>query len=196
MTFNHEPLKYKPVAFEMTDPYGESRDHRIAFTDTSGVATARFKIPWGDLNPEALFGNWSITGTVDIATLIFATDTVYFRFGYTISISSIRANPESLHKGETMTIYVEVQSISMTSENAYITIVACDELSVPIGSAFVYITVNPEDGIMIGNTITIPPWAFVGTGTIYVNVFDKAPSLGGMPYCPERTSTFTILKTP
>ena len=196
VTFNHELVKYKLVTFEMIDPHGESRDYRKAITDTDGIATARFKISWEDLNAEALFGNWSITGAVDIASLIVATDTVYFRFGYIISIRGITVNPESLHKGETMTIYIEVQSISMTGKDVFLTIVACDELNVPIDIAFASTTVNPEDSITIDYTVTIPSWAFVGSGTIYVDAFDKAPSLGGIPYCPERTATFTILKTP
>lgn len=196
VTISSKPVKCKSVTFEMIDLHGESCGYRIAFTDADGIATACFETPWEDLNVEVLFGNWSITGTVGIAAQTVVTDIVYFRFSYIIDIRSITVSPDALTKGETMAINIEIQSISATSKYVFLTITACDELSVPIDSASMYITVNSEDSIMIDYTMAIPSWAFVGTGTIYVNVFTDAPTAGGTPYCPERTAKFIILNTP
>jgi hypothetical protein len=44
--------------------------------------------------------------------------------------------------------------------------------------------------------MTIPKWAFVGTATVYANLFNNYPYIGGVPYCPEDPAEFTILKTP
>ena len=195
VTYNDEPVEYKPVGFEMIRPDGTSVDYRVAFTNASGIAKVCFRIPWEGHDAELLFGNWSIVGTVDVAGTI-VTDTVKFRFGYIIDIVGITVTPDTLYKLDTMTIDVDLQSISMIGYNVFLTMVACDECGVPIGVATDAFTVAPEDGMSLGNTITIPSWAFVGLGTIYVNVFTAPPSAGGVPYCPEDTALFTILKTP
>jgi len=196
VTYNDEPVEYKPVAFEIIDKTGASRDYRVAYTDASGIATTSFRIPWEGSNAELMFGNWSIVGTVSISEEM-RTDTCYFKFGYIVSIRDITVIGSPLKKGETMTIDVDLKSISMSSKDVILTIVACDECGVPIGLAAGAFTVRPEDGVAAGYTITIPPWAFVGNGMIYVNVFTDYPSAGGVPYCPERFAPFgfIILKT-
>jgi len=195
VTYNEEPVEYKPVGFEIIDPDGVSQGYRVSYTDANGMACVSFRIPWEGSNAEDLFGDWSIVGTVDVAGEN-VTDTVMFRFGYILEIRGITVTGSPLHKGETMTIDLDIKSISMSSKNTFLTIVAYDECGVPIGLATATFTVDPEDGIAPGYTITIPSWAFVGTGTIYVNLFTAPPSLGGVPYCPEETTSFTILKTP
>jgi hypothetical protein len=194
VTYNEEPVEYKPVAFEMIMPNGVAADYRTAFTDANGTATTSFRVPWEGSNAEALFGDWSITGSVSISE-VTVMDTCYFRFGYIVSIRDITVTGSPLKKGQTITIDVDLQSISMTSKDTFLTIVACDECGVPIGLAGGSFTVDPEDGIAMGYTITIPSWAFVGTGKIYVNVFTGIPQYGGVPYCPERFAPFIILKT-
>jgi len=195
VTYNDEPVEYKPVAFEMNDPNGVARDFRVAFTDSSGVATVSFRIPWEGSGAEDLFGNWYIYGDVSISEET-VQDVVAFRFGYIVSIRSIAVAPSSLHKLDTMTVDVDLQSISMNSRTVFLTLVACDECNVPIGLATATFTVDPEDGVSLGHTITIPSWAFVGTGMIYVNVFTIQPYFGGVPYCPEDSAIFIVLNTP
>jgi len=194
VTYNDEPVEYKPVAFEMIMPNGVAADYRTDFTDASGIATTTFRIPWEGSNAELLFGNWSIVGTVSISE-VTVMDTVKFKFGYIVSIGSTAVDGSPLHKGAFMTIDVKLNSISMSSHNVFLTIMACDTCGVPIGIAGGNFVVAPEDGLASGYTITIPSWAFVGTGTIYINVFTGIPQYGGVPYCPEGTAVFIVLKT-
>jgi hypothetical protein len=195
VTYNDEPVEYKPVIFEVVDPLGAGRDFRTAFTGAGGIATTSFRIPWQGSGAESMFGNWSIVGVVSISEQI-VSDIVKFKFGYILSIRGITVDPMSLHKGETMTIDVDIASISMTPHYTVLTITACDECGVPIGLAYALFTVDPEDGISAGQTITIPPWAYVGMGTIYVNLLTNWPQYSGVPYCPEETTPFIVLKTP
>jgi len=195
VTYNDEPVEYKPVSFEKIDPHGIPREFRVAFTNASGIAMVCFRIPWEGSSAEDLFGNWTIFASVDVAQVV-VTDSVIFEFGYIISIRDITVTGSPLYKGDTMTIDVDLKSISMVAHDVLLTIVACDECGVPIGLTADFITVAAYDGWSAGHTITIPSWAFVGTGTIYVNVFTDYPSLGGVPYCPEQTAIFTILATP
>jgi len=196
VTYNDEPVEYKPVVFEVIDNNGAGVDFRTAFTDANGIAKVCFRIPWQGSNAESEFGDWSITGVVDISQ-VKVTDTVKFRFGYILSIRGITVNGSPLHKGEFLTLDVDIASISMTSHDAILTMTACDEAGVPIGLAYAMITVAPEDGMFaMAGSITIPTWAYVGTGTIYVDLLTAWPQYGGVPYCPEKTALFIILKTP
>jgi hypothetical protein len=197
VTYNGEPVEYKPVGFEIVDPHGVSRDFRVAFTNDQGLACITFRIPWEGSNAENLFGVWSITGTVDIAE-VTVTDTVKFKFGYLLNTTSITVAPSAgQYKLGYLTIDVEIENIAFSSKDALLTIVACDVVGVPIGIAKGPITVDPEGTQpFVGFTIQIPKWAFVGTGTIYVNLFTNYPTLGGVPYCPEATASFIVLKTP
>lgn len=53
-------------------------------------------------------------------------------------------------------------------------------------------------------SISIPEWASLGTGTVYVNAYTDWPGYGfygdhpknGTPYCPEKNATFEIINSP
>jgi len=195
VTYNEEPVEHKPVAFQMINPFGYAADFRTAFTDASGIATTAFRIPWENCEAEQDFGDWCIVATTDIAEVV-VMDKVCFRYGWIVSIRDIIVTGSPLYKGEFLTIDVDLKSISMTSKHVLLTIVACDECGVPIGWAGGGFDVDPEDGVAVGYMITIPRWAFVGTGHLYVNVFTTWPNSGGVPMCREGTTIFIILKTP
>jgi hypothetical protein len=201
LTYNEEPVEYKPNAFEMIDPNGVSRDYRVAFTGPDGIATVTFRIPWEGSNAKDLFGVWTIISTADIAGVI-VTDIVKFKFGYLLFFNSVTVSYTApLKKGEYMTIDVDIESISFTSHDARLTIVACDAAGVPIGLAdgvlLGWIAVDSEgSNVFSGFTVTIPTWAFVGTGHIYANLFTDFPHNGGVAYCPEDgTAIFILSKT-
>ena len=197
VTYNDEPVEYTPVAFEVKDPNGTTRVTRTAFTDASGIAVTEFRIPWEGSGAEATFGDWQIWGIVDVSE-IAVEDLCQFRFGYIVSTRDIivtTPRPEGVKKCESIGVQVDIKSISFTSKDVYLAIVLYDECGVPIGIATADITVDPEDGLTSTYTIHIPTWAFVGTGTIYVNIFSEKPIALGTPMCPERSATFTILKS-
>jgi len=189
VTYNGAPVEYKPVEFVIMDNNGDERDSRTAFTNASGIATVCFRIPWQGSDAENYFGNWSIYGTVDISQ-VQVSDTVKFRFGYILFIETITVTPGSLSKGDTMTIDVTIGSIAMKDYDAFLQISAHDNCNVPIGQAFATITVPALGYSALGNTITIPDWAYVGPGIIYV---DLLTSKFGLPYCPEKTAIFVIV---
>jgi len=197
VTYNNEPVEYQPVAFEIKDPTNETRVTRTAFTNASGIATTEFRIPWQGSNAEAMFGDWEIWGVVDVAGNV-TEDLCQFRFGYVVSIRDViveTPRPEGVKKCESLAVTVDIKNIAFTSKNAFLAIILYDECGVPIGMAKGSITVDPENGLTSEYTIHIPTWAFVGTGSVYVNIFTKQPIDGGTPTCPEGKATFTILNT-
>jgi hypothetical protein len=182
-------VEYKPVEFVIMDNNGDERDSRTAFTNASGIATVCFRIPWQGSDAENYFGNWSIYGTVDISQ-VQVSDTVMFKFGYILYIESVGVTPFSLSKGGTMSIDVTIGSIAFADYDAFLQISAHDNANVPIGQAFATITVPASGLAVMGNTITVPDWAYVGSGVIYV---DLLTSKFGLPYCPEKTTAFLIV---
>lgn len=194
VTYNEEPVEYKPVAFEIQDPNGTTRDYRTAFTDASGIAVTEFRIPWEGSGAEDMFGTWTIIATVSIAE-VTVDDTCSFEFGYILSIESLTVTGTPLKKGETLSVSATIKNIAFVSKDAFVTIVLYDECGVPIGLATGWFTVDPSDGTTGVYGITIPSWAFVGAGKVYVNLYTNAPSAGGTPWCPEKVGAFEILKT-
>ena len=200
VTYNDEAVEYKPVAFEVIDGKGVTRDYRVVFTDEFGKAGFCFRIPWEGSGAEAQFGNWHVVATVDIAGTV-VSDEVWFRFGYLLYIESLAVSPEypnPVYKRGILTIDLVIRSIAFTNKTALITVVAYDNCTVPIGKATTpgLFTVPPDTSTPFTFTIQIPRWAFVGDATVYANVFKDAPSAGGVPYCPEKSALFYIGKTP
>jgi len=197
VTYNDEPVENKMVAFQVMDPFNNTVAWRSASTNASGIACVSFRIPWKGSYAEDVFGAWLITGTVDIAEHV-VYDKCRFRFGYIVSITNVAVDPVSLHKLEDLEVTVTLANIDFTSKNVYLTIVLYDECGVPInqfGSPFL---VDPVSIVAPPVSLTIPKWAFVGTGRVYANVFDKQPYYGGTPMCPEYhpPPSFVILNTP
>jgi hypothetical protein len=194
VTYNGAPVEYKPVDFFVYDPYGTWRESRVAFTNASGIAKVCFRIPWEGSSAEWFFGNWSIYGTVSISE-VQVSDTVKFPFGYLLSIKSISALPFTVHRGiDTMYINVTISSIAIwASYVAFLQITAVDNCNVPIGMATDYpITVPPGGLVSLGNTITIPSWAYAGAGTVYADLL-MGGVWSGTPYCPEKTAGFLVV---
>ena len=196
VTYGEEPVEYKPVGFEIVDPTGWSRDFRVAFTGADGIAHTEFRIPWQGSGAESMFGDWTIVGTVDIAE-VKVKDICKFKFGYILSIIDVAVSNSPLKKLQLLGVAADIQNISFNpiGKNAKLTITLYDECGVPIGVTWDTITVDAEDGLTSIYNIQIPPWAFVGYGKVYVNLFTDYPYYGGTPYCPEGQDTFKIDKT-
>jgi len=190
VTYNGAPVEYKPVEFVVYDPLtGLEIASYTAFTNASGIAKVCFRLPWQGSAAESHFGDVTITGTVDIAE-VQITDAVMFHYGYLLKIDSVTVGGP-YHKGDTMTITVTISSILMNPRDAFLQITAADELDVPIVQFLGTVTV-PITGLgPLGYTTNaIPSWAYVGVGTVYV---DLLTSQLGVPYCPEKTASFVIV---
>jgi len=194
ITHYKEPVENKPVAFEIKDPNGTTRDYRTAFTDASGIATTTMRIPWEGSGAEDLFGDWAIIGIADVAETILS-DICKFRFGYIVSIRDIQVSGAMFKKGQNLGVTVDIKNIAYHSKDVFVTIVLHDECNVTIGLRTIDFMVDPDDGLTAEQTMTIPSWAFVGTGHVYVNIYTKAPAAGGTPMCPEGSAVFIIQKT-
>jgi hypothetical protein len=184
VTYNEEPVENKMVAFEIWDPYDNVVVYRSAATGEDGIACVSFRIPWQGLDAENMFGAWLITATVDISEHV-VMDKCRFRFGYIVDVYYVEHAPDPVHKLGDLAVKVYFINIAFTEQDIFLTIVLYDECGVPIQKFSTALTVDTLGMASPQYTLTIPKWAFVGTGTLYVNVFDAPPYLMGTPMCPE-----------
>jgi hypothetical protein len=184
VTYNEEPVENKMVAFEIRDPLDNVVVWRSAFTNAEGIACVSFRIPWMGADADDVFGAWLITATVDIAEHV-VMDKCRFRFGYIVNIYYVEHAPEPVHKLGDLAVKVYFVNIAFTDKDIFLTIVLYDECGVPINQFGTPLVVDSLGMPSPQYTLTIPKWAFVGTGTLYVNVFDAPPYLMGTPMCPE-----------
>lgn len=204
VTYNGDPVVGKLVSYKIIgppNPYMNLTLERTAVTDADGVACVEFRLPWPAENAEEIvMGEWVAYATVSVAEMI-ATDTMPFKVGWLVETISIETGMNnggwvpmsSFKKGECVGIKATVKNIAFTDKVGGISIVVYDDLGVPIA----YYKVNTytfNADIQQDHTIWcylwIPNWAFLGVGTVYVNIFKD--DLTGVPYCPEASVDFTI----
>ena len=89
-------------------------------------------------------------------------------------------------------VKVTVNNTAIKSEKIVITILAMDELIVPIG--YVFIEYEPvSNGIWIFIVgIYIVRWAFAGLATMHVSILTDYPASGGRSLCPTVLEEFAI----
>lgn len=190
VTYNYYPVQHKLVSFEVDFPNGSVYLKRQAFTDENGIATITFRMPWPCVNPEGLFGVWHEIETVEIAD-ITVNDTMAFKYDYAVHIFKVTTNKYFYSHGETINIYIDYGSQMMQTYDAEFTATVEDELMVTIGFASMFKNIGGvtqwctwQNGTL-SLSIWIPKWAYSGYAYVYVNCFDKEPSLGGTAYTPE-----------
>jgi hypothetical protein len=197
VTYNNAPVVGKSVAFEIQNAQNQAIAYVSGVTNANGVATAEFRLPWPDTNPESVFGNWAIVGTVDVSQVV-VNDTVAFQFNYIIQIVSMQtlqtsnAPASSFARGTQMKVNVTLSNIRTVAVTTTLTITICDNCNVPVASFTVDITVPAQGQTAAAGTLNIPSYAFVGTATAYANALTQLPSQGGVPYCPEGNKQFVI----
>jgi len=198
VTYNGDPVANKLVAFQVNASDGSDVIYRVAFTNDEGIATVEFRIP---SNPP--MGMWIAWATVDVAETIVA-DTMPFYVGWLITIGNVVLTPSSVAKGATLTVEFDVYNWAMTTKDPTMTIVLYDACGVPIQQIAVEswdipgrsgnpIPPSPQP---FSQTFTIPLWAFISPpeGKAYINAFTALPCNNGVPYCPEASASFIILK--
>jgi len=215
--YNGEPVQCKIVSFEVkfgeecilyrTDMTGDDPDDP---RDADGIAWIEFRIPelcWDYGGPEALFGKWFVIVTVEMCEVKF-NDTMMFDMGYILTLSNMvsvlscqEPEPwETFKKCEYVSFNVDITNIDWYFVPATIILVVYDDNEVPIGQEILGLDVPPGE-YCSPTTITfcialhIPKYAYVGTGTGYINLFTALPSECGLAYCPEVSDQFLILKT-
>lgn len=220
LTYNEFGVPGKLVAFEIRHTSSESgytyQFTREAQTDADGVACITFRVPWTGLNSsEDVFGWWYVTAISDLLNKDGTQTVEQLRFyvWWPVEITDIgpkftNATQRSGGGGDTMNFNMTYLTYHMQSVPVLLTASLFDELGFPIGVDYKNDAIKADD-------YTSDPWtelpptpftgvwditkqmaanAVVGDGTIYGNAFNTWPWEGGVPYCPEVSKAFTIVK--
>jgi PKD repeat protein len=207
VTYNGDPVQSKLVTFIVISPHNLHDFSRTAITNGTGYAYIEFGLPWPCVDPvNEIFGIWNITVKVDIRSQV-VEDTVAFKVWWLIDVTEVVPKATEFVKGDLACFNITFRTYRMQPIDTVLEISVYDDLNVSFGSVRVEL-----GGIGWGNytwcqfkeynctfCIEVPKWAFVGTGTAYVNFFHYDPTNPynmGSPYCPEQQATFKILKAP
>jgi len=204
VTYNYWPVQSKDVGFEIEGPFTKlpngtlvpSQTYKIwakftATTDSNGVASYAYRMPWPCDYPDGITGVWKITSTVTIADQV-VMDTMIFYYERLVYITSVTTDSYSYYHGQYVKVTVNYQTHSVECYPALFATVITDDLGVPFGMALYSTTVGGatfctwKTGTFTV-TIYIPKWAYAGNGYVHVSVYDKDPTIGGEPLAPEFT---------
>jgi len=194
VTYNYEPVDYKPVSFRVVDPGGVNFTVRSDFTNASGIAETTFRLPsYED------FGTWTVFAGVEVSGKI-ANDSLTFQVGWMIEIIKVEAVDQygvpqnSFVRGDLVYFDMDVKNIAFTSKSAVLTVTLLDDCNQTIGVTDLSIEVPPgtHEFNLIFNVL-IPKWSYVGMATVPSCAFTNWPWIGGVPYCPEKSTWFYIV---
>jgi len=193
----------KDVAIQIhgpTNPLNNITVIQTARTNASGIATIDFRIPWPTENPETIiFGTWKAYASADIAE-VRVEDTLTFKVGWIVEIISIATIDENLKpqnifgKGTCVGVKLVLRNIAMVSKMAMLAVTAYDGMRVPFGNIVIDdFEIEPgKTYVYIYCKLEIPEWVAVGTATVNASAYTAPLELGGVPYCPEVSTTFLI----
>ena len=200
VTYKNYPVQGKNVAFEVRDPTSRLVVARTAITNESGVANVSFRIPGpNDSNVEAIFGVWNVIATVDIAE-VTVNDTLGFLVGWIIelikveTVDSSNVSRTSFMRDERMCFRLTVKNIANTSKIATLIFNVFDNLSVSLGQVILLEEIKPGVTVLFIEDLLIPKWASLGVGMVYASAYTALPALGGVPWCPQVFTTFSIVE--
>jgi parallel beta-helix repeat protein len=193
VAYNYEPVENKQVAFAVTDPNGELVLSRSSNTSANGIASIDFT-----LASNAPFGVYTVLASVEVSERK-ANDTLTFLMGWIIEIINIETvdqygEPKNIFaKGEQIYFSVNVKNIAFTAKNATLTVGVHDERGQTIDVADILLEVPPgtHEYNLIFN-VEIPHWTLVGSASAHACAFTNWPWLGGVPYCPEMSTSIYI----
>jgi hypothetical protein len=204
------PQAAATVTFNIYDN-GAQIDSRTATTDSTGTATVTYRLPWPATNPTSTFGIINITSTVNVAGKIL-TDSCPFTYNYLVQTTGVTITNNdgtttsngpsfSRYTGPTVNAKITVETINWnTPTSFYITATICDSNGVPVAYVSLPTTINPatshnlnaENSQSYTINLSIPSYAYVGTATLYVNLYTADPTKQGVPLCPEASTTIVI----
>lgn len=194
--YDCEPIEYKFVVFEVTDPSGEMLIDRTNATDQYGIATTRFR-----LASNATFGTYIVLARVEILGKI-ANDTLTFNVGWIVEITNVETvdqygNPKNnFARGEHIYFNLTAKNNALVPKITTFTANVYDEQHVPIGH-FVFHgwMIPPNTSKILIICLQIPKWAYLGIATMYANAYTNLPVAGGVSYCPEVFVMFMIVSS-
>jgi len=201
VTFNKIPMENEVVVFEVYDPSKTIFIHRTALTNSLGIATLSFSIPWKNISIP-IFGTWSAFASAEVLGER-VNDTLTFQVNWLVELVELETcdyegnAKESFMKGENVYFRVHLRNIALERKNVTITLTIQDELNVPINSSVLdYFIVPPRSYTVFITDLQIPKWAFIGNATAYTNAFSSPLEECGIPYCPEISNVFVIVRPP
>jgi len=198
VTYNGNPVQFKPVAFQIKSPNGVYDFTETAITDENGFCWIDFGLPWpcGDWNDT--FGIWTIIAKVDIRCVV-VQDWLWFKHWWLAEIIEVTPKESEYHYCQDAEFFIKIRSYARQPRPMLITLSVFDDLDVCIGTDYTWITVGEEHPwctwVYYNTTLTIhiPKWAFVGKGTAKVNIFwPDWPEFCGSAMCPQGVATFKI----
>ncbi len=204
LTYNGDPVQYKPVTFQVWNEAGYVNFTKTAMTDENGVAHIFFGIEWPCEGAEDLiFGVWTVVASASVREK-FTWDWLWFKVYWLVYDFKVTADPTEVVKGTIATFIVTFVSFKEIPVEVLIHLVVLDNLQVPIGKASIWISVGDpalpwceNRSYSVNLSVLIPKWAFVGEGIVEVSALSNWPSEYGYAYCPEAELTnppFIIVK--
>jgi hypothetical protein len=113
-----------------------------------------------------------------------------------VEIVDETALPNPVYELDTLTVTIYVHNYALTPRNFTFTAVLYDELSVPVGAAYLDVpNAPPGDSGPYSVDIFVPEWAYVGMGTVYKNLFTMLPWNCGVCWSPEQSEVVVISAT-
>lgn len=204
VTYRGEPVANKLVSFEVYGPsnpyYNHTISPRTVMSNESGMAMTSFSIPWPNVHPEeTVFGIWHSLAKVEIVEQT-VVDILTFKVGWIVELISISTIDENLKpkvqfaKGTCVGVELHIRNIALLPRNATIIVTASDALNMPFDSVMLNdFGVEPgETYIFTHCFLDISRQAAIGGATVNASAYTALPSVGGLPYCPEVSTTFVI----
>jgi len=204
VTYNGDPVEEKIVAFEIHGPINPVENvsfTRTAVTNAGGVATVSFRIGWPDVyGEEVVFGVWNVVAIVEIAD-VMVEDTLTFEVGWIVELLRMETidvknvSKTSFMRGEHVCFRLSVRNIAMAEKVATLIIDVYDNSSVSLGQIVLADErIPPGVKVYFIDDLLIPTWACLGVGEVYANAYTALPVMGGVPWCPQVSTTFLITK--
>jgi len=205
VTYNEYPVANKLVAFQVNNPANTFQNLTmvgVSFTNQSGIAEFSFRMPWPSENAEQIiFGKWFAIATVDIMEEVIV-DTLTFQVGWIIRVTSIETlnadlGPQVEYQREEAIVFnLTIENIALTPKSATIMVDAYDMASYPIIHTEMNNLVFQPGRDFLYVTSQIPEAAAIGKATVSATAYTAAPEIGGVPYSPPASTTFTIILLP
>lgn len=204
VTYRDDPVPGKIVAFEVHGPVNRFENlsfTRTAMTNDDGIANVSFRITWPNGHrEEEVFGVWNVIAVVDIAE-VAVNDTLGFLVGWIIELVKVETVDvnnvyrTSFMRDEHMCFRLTVKNIAMTDKIATLVLDVYDNLSISFGQVvLVDEQIVPGITVLFIEDLLIPEWASLGIGVVYANAYTALPTLGGVPWCPQVSTAFSIVK--